>query len=57
METGHFTQLVWAETTHVGCGYIKFKDSANPSFPYATWVTCNYGPAGNFDGEPLYKTA
>ena len=54
METGHFTQLVWAKTTHVGCGYIKFKDASGS---HATQIACNYGPAGNFEGQLIYKAA
>ena len=23
---GHYTQIVWADTSEVGCGYIKFFD-------------------------------
>ena len=23
---GHYTQIVWAETSEVGCGYIRFTD-------------------------------
>ena len=23
---GHYTQIVWADTSEVGCGYIRFTD-------------------------------
>jgi hypothetical protein len=36
--TGHFTQLVWKDTTKVGCGY-------NARCPMTTYV-CQYSPAG-----------
>ena len=42
METGHFTQVVWKETTAVGCGQ---RDCDGMT----TWV-CNYDPAGNSGG-------
>ena len=38
---GHFTQLVWAETTHVGVAR-----SAD-----GIWVIANYRPPGNWCGE------
>ncbi len=28
---GHFTQVVWAETKQVGCGFVYYKD-ADPNF-------------------------
>ena len=30
--TGHYTQVVWADTREVGCGYIQYKDAtqSNP---------------------------
>lgn len=37
--TGHFTQLVWAATTQLGCG---FKDCGN-----GYYLVCNYYPTGN----------
>jgi pathogenesis-related protein 1 len=40
---GHYTQLVWRNTTRVGCGY-KTGCSGTYSQP---WV-CNYAPPGNF---------
>jgi len=39
--TGHFTQVVWAATTHVGAAR-----SAD-----GTYVAANYFPAGNIIGE------
>lgn len=41
---GHFTQVVWMATTHVGCGRAFGGDGAQ------VWV-CSYDPAGNWDGE------
>ncbi|MBV8757890.1 MAG: hypothetical protein JO257_11455 [Deltaproteobacteria bacterium] len=43
METGHFTQLVWRGTKHVGCGHSQCKGND-------IWV-CEYDPPGNWDGE------
>lgn len=45
-KTGHFTQVVWAQTTKVGCGVAIGKDGM-------TYVVCSYDPAGNltFNGE------
>nr|CAD7586036.1 unnamed protein product [Timema genevievae] len=49
--TGHYTQLVWADTHLVGCGSI--------SFPSGSWnknqLACNYGPGGNMIGASVYK--
>jgi hypothetical protein len=42
-ETGHFTQLVWASTTQLGCGRVECKGGE-------IWV-CNYAPPGNARGE------
>lgn len=36
---GHYTQLTWDETTHVGCGRARCEKSE-------VWV-CNYTPRGN----------
>ncbi|CCC67493.1 hypothetical protein NCAS_0A09350 [Naumovozyma castellii] len=43
--TGHFTQLVWKDTSQVGCA-IKSCNNA-----WGTYLICSYNSAGNFDGE------
>ncbi|KAM7540468.1 hypothetical protein Aperf_G00000027677 [Anoplocephala perfoliata] len=47
---GHYTQLVWANTTHVGCGVQK----CNFNGFNAVYVVCNYGPGGNFNNQRPY---
>ena len=42
--TGHYTQLVWAESKKMGCGMATCGDAGT------VWV-CNFFPAGNFMGE------
>lgn len=43
MQTGHFTQVVWRATRHVGCGRSQCKGMD-------IWV-CEYDPAGNWQGQ------
>ena len=43
MKTGHFTQVVWRSTTHVGCGRSQCKGMD-------IWV-CEYDPPGNWEGQ------
>ena len=55
---GHFTQVVWADTRYIGCGAIYYKDT-NPNvakYPYRKTLVCNYYPAGNWLGRPVYIT-
>lgn len=44
---GHYTQIVWANTTALGCGRATCESGA-------TVVVCEYGTAGNFIGETPY---
>lgn len=53
---GHYTQLVWAETKHIGCGIMYHKDDSQPQYPYKKTLICNYHPPGNYLGRPVYKT-
>jgi len=48
---GHYTQVVWADTTDVGCGYMTAKNNGR----FETVLVCNYGPAGNWNGAAVYK--
>ncbi|XP_040077193.1 Golgi-associated plant pathogenesis-related protein 1-like [Ixodes scapularis] len=41
--TAHFTQLVWASTNTMGCGYDVSKKGT-------IFVVCNYNPHGNIPG-------
>ncbi|XP_066581726.1 venom allergen 3-like [Prorops nasuta] len=52
-KVGHYTQIVWAKTTRVGCGlveYISLDDWWN------VYLVCNYGPSGNYYDQPIYQT-
>ena len=42
-DVAHYTQVVWAGTTHVGCAV----------YPAAEWdyLICRYSPPGNIDGR------
>ncbi|XP_049820601.1 ancylostoma secreted protein-like [Aethina tumida] len=51
---GHYTQMVWASTDRVGCGWTYYTDSSK--FKYKKLYVCNYAPAGNYVGEYPYKT-
>ncbi|PIA25036.1 hypothetical protein AQUCO_13300025v1 [Aquilegia coerulea] len=48
-QCGHYTQIVWKDTTQLGCGTAKCSDAENKVF-----ITCNYYPPGNYIGERPY---
>jgi pathogenesis-related protein 1 len=45
---GHYTQMVWRESTHVGCALAVCEDTREQ-----IWV-CQYQPAGNVVGSRPY---
>lgn len=45
MFAGHFTQVVWEDSTTLGVGMARNKKSGK------LYVVCNYEPAGNFVGR------
>lgn len=47
-----YLQLVWGETSQVGCGYTFYYD---PARGYTKLYVCNYGPGGNVIGSNPYE--
>jgi hypothetical protein len=50
--TGHYTQVVWADTYKVGCGFTAYQASNGW---YNKYYVCNYGLGGNIIGGSMYK--
>ncbi|HYC53422.1 MAG TPA: CAP domain-containing protein [Candidatus Binatia bacterium] len=48
-QCGHYTQLVWQNSKEVGCA-----KSRCPDLLYEYSIVCNYGPAGNINGQRPY---
>jgi len=44
---GHYTQVVWRTSTHVGCANVNCT-----GLQYKGTILCNYGPGGNSGGAP-----
>ena len=44
---GHYTQIVWRNTTKVGCAI-----TVNDNGKYI--LVCNYDPPGNYNGQPAF---
>jgi len=51
--TGHYTQVVWAETYQLGCGMVHYEDDDGW---FNTLVICNYAEGGNLEGGVMYQT-
>ncbi|KAF3355264.1 hypothetical protein VDGD_02733 [Verticillium dahliae] len=51
MEWGHYSQLVWVDTTTLGCA-VHFCEKGTMDPNMGVWYTvCNYFPAGNMQGS------
>ncbi|KAH7715309.1 venom allergen 5-like protein [Aphelenchoides avenae] len=54
-ETGHYTQVVWADSARVGCGACTLPQNANG---FCKWyIACDYYPAGNYNGENTFTVS
>nr|AWS21486.1 putative pathogenesis-related protein PR1a [Secale cereale] len=42
---GHYTQVVWRKSTRIGCARVVCAGNRG------VFITCNYDPPGNFNGE------
>ncbi|XP_041997551.1 pathogenesis-related protein PR-1-like [Salvia splendens] len=47
-QCGHYTQIVWRETTRMGCARVVCDRGRG------VFVICNYNPPGNYVGERPY---
>jgi hypothetical protein len=45
-DVGHYSQMIWAKTTRLGCGIAR-----NGGRDY---LVCQYGESGNRSGKPVY---
>lgn len=45
-DVGHYSQMIWRKTTHVGCATARAKN-------YDIFV-CRYSPPGNYVGQKVY---
>jgi hypothetical protein len=50
--TGHYTQMLWAKTSKVGCGHVSYQSGNFIN----KFLVCNYGEAGNFQDSKMYKS-
>ncbi|XP_037498257.1 venom allergen 5-like [Rhipicephalus sanguineus] len=51
--TSNVSQMWWAATKHVGCGYSTMLMPNGRDYDHA--YVCNFGPAGNVRGRPIYR--
>ncbi|XP_022622512.1 peptidase inhibitor 16-like [Seriola dumerili] len=51
---GHYTQMVWADTHRVGCAFHLCNSMEGLDWERASFLVCNYYPAGNYEDERPY---
>ncbi|XP_050041892.1 scoloptoxin SSD976-like [Dermacentor andersoni] len=52
---GHFTQVVWAKTGYVGCGFIEYGNVLSTNLTNMQYYVCNYAVTGNTWNKPVYR--
>jgi len=56
-DCGHYTQIVWGNSSLIGCGYSACNPLQNTGltgYPFAIYLVCNYWAPGNIAGQQLY---
>jgi uncharacterized protein YkwD len=51
---GHYTQVVWRESTELGCAIHLCDEVEGLSWSDVYLVVCNYAPGGNYNGVRPY---
>lgn len=46
-QCGHYTQVMWSDSVRLGCARVVCNNGDN-------FITCNYDPPGNVDGQRPY---
>ncbi|KRT86192.1 hypothetical protein AMK59_384, partial [Oryctes borbonicus] len=56
--SGHYTQLIWADTEYIGCGFNSHSNGDEESvYEVEEIYVCHYGPRGNLLGRFPYESA
>lgn len=57
---GHYTQVVWADTEEIGCGFTYYEEPVGPPImnfiAHKSLTICNYAKGGNAQNKPMYLT-
>ena len=53
-KVGHYTQVIWKNTTELGCGLATGSGPAGGGARGLDVLVCRYSPAGNYVGETPY---
>lgn len=53
-QCGHYTQIVWRDTTELGCAKAVCPTLGNTTFTNAEFWVCEYLPGGNYIGQRPY---
>lgn len=59
VKVGHYTQMMWSDTSEIGCAATYYTTPATYTNKTKKWhhllFVCDYGPGGNYISLPVYK--